>query len=168
MQIPIITTFICLLKVHLKRWFTSFWGNSLFIFKFLSTNVLNRNSIVHHRHECLNKPSHMFKKKSQFQVDIELVEEGNNKTEEVNECVDPPDAKAGESVSKEEKVPSNETSDNGQTGKFDDTYNELRKWVDITSTKYSLLNVINEKRSGRIGTAIKVRNYLKNMEHHIK
>ena len=88
--------------------------------------------------------------------------------EEVNENVDPPDAKAGESVSKEEKVPSNETSDNGQSGKFDDTYNELRKWVDITSTKYSLLNVIYEKRSGRIGTAIKVRNYLKNMEHHIK
>eukprot|EP00249_Psilotum_nudum_P018372 c26772_g1_i1 orf=205-4470(+) len=44
--------------------------------------------------------------------------------------------------------------------RFDGVYAELRKWVDITSTKYSLLTVIREKRCGRLGSAIKVLNEL--------
>ncbi|MCO5584272.1 hypothetical protein L7F22_038196 [Adiantum nelumboides] len=44
--------------------------------------------------------------------------------------------------------------------RFEETYLELRKWVDISSTKYSLLKVIHEKRAGRFGTALKVLNEL--------
>ncbi|KAH7278340.1 hypothetical protein KP509_38G036900 [Ceratopteris richardii] len=51
-------------------------------------------------------------------------------------------------------------SSDASGGKFEETYLELRKWVDISSTKYSLLRVIHEKRAGRLGTALKVLNEL--------
>lgn len=43
---------------------------------------------------------------------------------------------------------------------FEEAYCELCKWVDISSTKYSFLMVLREKRCGRLGTAIKVLNEL--------
>lgn len=41
---------------------------------------------------------------------------------------------------------------------FEENFRELKKWVDIKSSKYCLLLVIHEERSGRLGTALKVLN----------
>lgn len=38
---------------------------------------------------------------------------------------------------------------------FEENFNELRKWVDIKSSKYGTLLVIRERRCGRLGTALK-------------
>ncbi|KAJ3680504.1 hypothetical protein LUZ60_016782 [Juncus effusus] len=46
-----------------------------------------------------------------------------------------------------------ETSD-----KFEENYKEISKWADIKSSKYSMLLIIRERRSGRLGTALKVLN----------
>ncbi|XP_065030406.1 tripeptidyl-peptidase 2-like isoform X3 [Musa acuminata AAA Group] len=39
---------------------------------------------------------------------------------------------------------------------FEETLKELKKWVDIKSTKYCMLLVVRERRCGRLGTALKV------------
>ncbi|AES62527.2 tripeptidyl peptidase II [Medicago truncatula] len=39
---------------------------------------------------------------------------------------------------------------------FDENFKELKKWVDVKCTKYGILLVTHEKRSQRIGTALKV------------
>ncbi|XP_021765110.1 tripeptidyl-peptidase 2-like [Chenopodium quinoa] len=41
---------------------------------------------------------------------------------------------------------------------FEATYKELRKWADVKSSKYGTLSVIRERRSKRLGTALKVLN----------
>ncbi|KAF5731190.1 Tripeptidyl peptidase ii [Tripterygium wilfordii] len=43
---------------------------------------------------------------------------------------------------------------------FEETFNELRKWVDIKSSRYGMLLVLHEKRRGSVGTALKVLNDL--------
>lgn len=55
----------------------------------------------------------------------------------------------------DERLPSSDAT-SPQDDRFEETYLELRKWVDISSTKYSLLTVIRERRAGRLGTAMKV------------
>ncbi|XP_074282195.1 tripeptidyl-peptidase 2 [Silene latifolia] len=47
-------------------------------------------------------------------------------------------------------------SNDTQEDLFEPTYKELRKWVDVKSSKYGILSVIRERRSGRLGTALKV------------
>ncbi|KAK9724622.1 hypothetical protein RND81_05G087400 [Saponaria officinalis] len=49
-------------------------------------------------------------------------------------------------------------SSDKQEESFEQTYKELRKWVDVKSSKYGILSVIRERRSGRLGTALKVLN----------
>lgn len=39
---------------------------------------------------------------------------------------------------------------------FEEIFGELKKWVDVKSSKYATLLVIREKRCGRLGTALKV------------
>ncbi|RDX94509.1 Tripeptidyl-peptidase 2, partial [Mucuna pruriens] len=39
---------------------------------------------------------------------------------------------------------------------FKENFNELKKWVDVKCTKYGILLVTNERRSQRLGTALKV------------
>ena len=39
---------------------------------------------------------------------------------------------------------------------FEENFKELRKWVDLKSSKYGTLLVIRERRCGRLGTALKV------------
>ncbi|GLT35948.1 hypothetical protein SLA2020_103570 [Shorea laevis] len=41
---------------------------------------------------------------------------------------------------------------------FEENFKELKKWVDVKSTKYGTLFVLREKRGGRLGTALKVLN----------
>ncbi|KAG9441237.1 hypothetical protein H6P81_017091 [Aristolochia fimbriata] len=41
---------------------------------------------------------------------------------------------------------------------FEENFKELRRWVDVKSSKYGLLLVLREKRCGRTGTALKVLN----------
>ncbi|XP_037496420.1 tripeptidyl-peptidase 2 isoform X2 [Jatropha curcas] len=46
----------------------------------------------------------------------------------------------------------------GQQDLFEENFKELRKWVDVKSSKYGTLLVIRERRCGRLGTALKVLN----------
>jgi len=39
---------------------------------------------------------------------------------------------------------------------FEENFAELKKWVDVKSSKYGTLLVIREQRHGRLGTALKV------------
>ncbi|XAR53659.1 Tripeptidyl-peptidase II [Bertholletia excelsa] len=41
---------------------------------------------------------------------------------------------------------------------FEENFKELKKWVDVKSSKYGTLFVIRERRCGRLGTALKVLN----------
>ncbi|KAL3524283.1 hypothetical protein ACH5RR_017117 [Cinchona calisaya] len=43
---------------------------------------------------------------------------------------------------------------------FEENFKELKKWVDVKSSKYGTLLVMREKRSGRLGTALKVLNVI--------
>ncbi|KAI5070002.1 hypothetical protein GOP47_0014345 [Adiantum capillus-veneris] len=85
------------------------------------------------------------------------------------ELVTGEDLKGGESTEERTESPnSTDISIQGGTqglsaasdDSFEETYLELRKWIDISSTRYSLLKVIHEKRAGRFGTALKVLNEL--------
>ena len=40
--------------------------------------------------------------------------------------------------------------------RFEDTFKELQKWVEVKSSKYGILSVTREKHHGRLGTALKV------------
>ncbi|XP_050387526.1 tripeptidyl-peptidase 2, partial [Argentina anserina] len=42
--------------------------------------------------------------------------------------------------------------------RFEDTFKELQKWVEVKSSKYGILSVTREKHHGRLGTALKVLN----------
>lgn len=44
----------------------------------------------------------------------------------------------------------------GQPDLFENNFKELKKWVDVKSSKYGNLLVLRERRLGRIGTALKV------------
>ncbi|XP_048229293.1 tripeptidyl-peptidase 2 isoform X2 [Ricinus communis] len=46
----------------------------------------------------------------------------------------------------------------GQADLFEENFKELRKWVDVKSSKYGTLLVIRERRRRRLGTALKVLN----------
>ena len=39
---------------------------------------------------------------------------------------------------------------------FEENFKELKKWVDLKSSKHGILLVLRERRSGRLGTALKV------------
>jgi hypothetical protein len=48
-------------------------------------------------------------------------------------------------------------SDSGvQRDLFEENFKELQRWVDVNSSKYGTLLVLRERRSGRLGTALKV------------
>ncbi|KAK7270859.1 hypothetical protein RJT34_26343 [Clitoria ternatea] len=50
-----------------------------------------------------------------------------------------------------------EKEDGGSHGDaFEENFKELKKWVDVKSTKYGILLVTREKRAQRLGTALKV------------
>ncbi|PRQ60108.1 putative tripeptidyl-peptidase II [Rosa chinensis] len=46
----------------------------------------------------------------------------------------------------------------GLLDRFEDTFKELQKWVEVKSSKYGILSVTREKHHGRLGTALKVLN----------
>lgn len=39
---------------------------------------------------------------------------------------------------------------------FEKNFKELKKWVDVNSSRYGKLSVLRERRLGRLGTALKV------------
>lgn len=39
---------------------------------------------------------------------------------------------------------------------FEENFKELKKWVDLKSSKYGILSVFRERHHGRLGTALKV------------
>lgn len=45
-----------------------------------------------------------------------------------------------------------------QSDLFEENYKELKKWVDVKSSKYGMLSVMRERRKGRIGMALKILN----------
>ena len=44
----------------------------------------------------------------------------------------------------------------GSKDLFEENFTELKKWVNVTTSKYGILSVMRERRSGRLGTALKV------------
>nr|KYP62018.1 Tripeptidyl-peptidase 2 [Cajanus cajan] len=48
------------------------------------------------------------------------------------------------------------TDDRGHEDLFEENFKELKKWVDVKSTKYGILLVTRERRAQRLGTALKV------------
>ncbi|XP_057446180.1 tripeptidyl-peptidase 2-like isoform X2 [Lotus japonicus] len=48
------------------------------------------------------------------------------------------------------------TDDGSHPDSFEENFQELRKWVDVKSPKYGILLVTRERRSQRLGTALKV------------
>jgi tripeptidyl-peptidase II len=58
--------------------------------------------------------------------------------------------------------PNEQSKDDGiHPDLFDENFKELKKWVDVKCTKYGILLVTHEKRSQRIGTALKVFSFSK-------
>ncbi|XP_078427505.1 tripeptidyl peptidase ii [Wolffia australiana] len=49
-------------------------------------------------------------------------------------------------------------SDSPPKDLFEENFKELKKWVDINTSKYGILSVIRERRRGRLGTALKILN----------
>ena len=49
-----------------------------------------------------------------------------------------------------------ETISDAEQDLFESTYKELRKWVDVKSSRYGIISVIRERRSRRLGLALKV------------
>lgn len=49
-----------------------------------------------------------------------------------------------------------EKTDEHSPDVFEANFKELKKWVDVKSSKYGTLSVIHERRRGRLGTALKV------------
>ncbi|CAN4087751.1 unnamed protein product [Withania somnifera] len=45
-----------------------------------------------------------------------------------------------------------------QSDMFEENFKELKKWVDLKSSKYGILSVLHERHHGRLGTALKVLN----------
>ncbi|EPS66883.1 hypothetical protein M569_07894, partial [Genlisea aurea] len=43
-------------------------------------------------------------------------------------------------------------------GLFDETFKQLRKWVDVKSARYGTISVFREMYDGRFGTALKLLN----------
>lgn len=69
----------------------------------------------------------------------------------------PEDPNATDSNKKDDEA---ESGSSDQEDSFEKNYKELEKWVDMKSSKYSMLSLIRERRRGRLGTALKVLNDL--------
>ncbi|KAL5069857.1 hypothetical protein RYX36_020744 [Vicia faba] len=60
------------------------------------------------------------------------------------------------SAATEGAKPDEQSKDNGvHPDSFDENFKELKKWVDVKCTKYGILLVTHERRSQRLGTALK-------------
>ena len=61
-----------------------------------------------------------------------------------------------------DKTDENSSPDNGaERDLFEENFSELKKWVDVKTTKYGTLLVIRERRGQRLGTALKVFSFYK-------
>jgi tripeptidyl-peptidase-2 len=59
-------------------------------------------------------------------------------------------------------VDSEQSTDGGShPDLFEENFLELKKWVDVKSSKYGILTVTRERRSKRLGTALKVFSFQK-------
>ncbi|XP_019453181.1 PREDICTED: tripeptidyl-peptidase 2-like isoform X1 [Lupinus angustifolius] len=55
-----------------------------------------------------------------------------------------------------DKTDDQSKGDGSKPDGFEENFKELKKWVDVKSPKYGILLVTRERRSGRLGTALKV------------
>ncbi|MQM06778.1 hypothetical protein Taro_039605 [Colocasia esculenta] len=58
-----------------------------------------------------------------------------------------------------EKETKKGTPELGEKDLFEANFKEIKKWVDVKSSKHGLLSVIRERHGGRLGTALKWRGY---------
>ena len=65
-------------------------------------------------------------------------------------------AAVSEGKDADETVDSSGQDSGIQSDLFEENFKELKKWVDVKSSKYGTLLVVRERRSGRLGTALKV------------
>ncbi|RVW41982.1 Tripeptidyl-peptidase 2 [Vitis vinifera] len=67
-----------------------------------------------------------------------------------------PEAAAAEGTKDVDKTDDQSALESTQPDLFEENFKELKKWVDIKSSKYGTLWVVRERRCGRLGTALKV------------
>ncbi|WKA07238.1 hypothetical protein VitviT2T_025087 [Vitis vinifera] len=67
-----------------------------------------------------------------------------------------PEAAAAEGTKDVDKTDDQSAPESTQPDLFEENFKELKKWVDIKSSKYGTLWVVRERRCGRLGTALKV------------
>ncbi|XP_027359339.1 tripeptidyl-peptidase 2-like isoform X3 [Abrus precatorius] len=70
--------------------------------------------------------------------------------------VDKYSALAASEGAKEDMASKQSTDDGSHGDLFEENFKELKKWVDVKSTKYGTLLVTRERRAQRLGTALKV------------
>ncbi|KAJ9679435.1 hypothetical protein PVL29_021384 [Vitis rotundifolia] len=67
-----------------------------------------------------------------------------------------PEAAAAEGTKDVDKTDDQSAPESTQPDLFEENFKELKKWVDIKSSKYGTLWVVRERCCGRLGTALKV------------
>ncbi|KAJ0970189.1 hypothetical protein J5N97_023066 [Dioscorea zingiberensis] len=73
--------------------------------------------------------------------------------------VDQP-AKEASSADNEKQGDGTIAAPSEQPDLFEENFKEIKKWVDVKSSKYGMLVVVRERRCGKLGTALKVLNDL--------
>ncbi|XP_057424626.1 tripeptidyl-peptidase 2-like isoform X1 [Lotus japonicus] len=76
--------------------------------------------------------------------------------ESLKQVDDSLDSAATEGAKQDVEKTDEKSKDDGDPDMFEENFNELKKWVDVKCTKYGTLLVTNERRSKRLGTALKV------------
>ncbi|XP_030500340.2 tripeptidyl-peptidase 2 [Cannabis sativa] len=89
---------------------------------------------------------------------IESLEAEKNKeadTKDADKSADPSEKDSDTKDVDKSADPSEKDSCSGHPDMFEENFKELKKWVDVKSSKYGTLLVIRERRCGRLGTALK-------------
>ncbi|XP_027187237.1 tripeptidyl-peptidase 2-like isoform X1 [Cicer arietinum] len=90
-----------------------------------------------------------------YQKGLALAEIETLKLADLTWCILSKDLAATEGENQD--VNSDQSLDDGShPDLFEENFQELRKWVDVKSSKYGILTVTRERRSQRLGTALKV------------
>ncbi|RDY13416.1 Tripeptidyl-peptidase 2, partial [Mucuna pruriens] len=96
-----------------------------------------------------------------YQKGLALEEIESSKLADLTWCIlskdgDKSPTLAAREGAKEDKDSKQSTDDPGHGDLFEENFKELKKWVDVKSTKYGILLVTRERRAQRLGTALKV------------
>ncbi|XP_058082097.1 tripeptidyl-peptidase 2 [Magnolia sinica] len=88
-----------------------------------------------------------------YQKGLALAEIASLKVEKA-----PVDSEAGSTKDSERTTEKSVPESHDASDTFEQNFKELKKWVDVKSSKYAMLLMLHEKRCGRLGTALEVLN----------